>query len=178
MCVFVLVFYFFLGFTWILPVCIFFFFLILLLSWSLLILLLLIDDIVNDCLLIMTQWIFNIGLYAVFSFSPAPPTASSQAEPVCSSEVRLICAARCGDKGEATQTLQMSVEKGVGGVVYAGYKNQNARVKGRWDGESSRFPWCANPSDLHSCRILSFSVNGPRSHWCFMFNSGSTQLHF
>lgn len=40
-----------------------------------------IDDIVNDCFLMMNSWLFNIGLYAVFSFSPAPPVASL-AEPV------------------------------------------------------------------------------------------------
>lgn len=47
-----------------------------------------IDDIDNDCFLIMISWLFNIGLYAVFSFSPAPPTAS-EAHAVCSVEVRL-----------------------------------------------------------------------------------------
>lgn len=32
----------------------------------------------NDCfpMMIMISWLFNIGLYAVFSFSPAPPTTS------------------------------------------------------------------------------------------------------
>ena len=34
----------------------------------------------------------NTGLHAVFSFSPAPPVAS-EADPVCSDEVRLSRAA-------------------------------------------------------------------------------------
>lgn len=52
-----------------------------------------IDDIDNDCFLMMILWLFNIGLYAVFSFSPAPPT-SSKAEAVCSLEVHFSRAAR------------------------------------------------------------------------------------
>lgn len=72
-----------------------------------------IDDIDNDCFLMMISWLFNVGLYAVFSFSPAPPTAS-EAEAVCSLEVRLSCAAR------PYETLQISVEKAVWGVPYVG----------------------------------------------------------
>lgn len=34
------------------------------------------DDIVDDCFLIMILWRLDIGLYAVFSLSPAPPTPS------------------------------------------------------------------------------------------------------
>lgn len=52
-----------------------------------------IDDIDNDCFLMTISWLFDIDLYAVFSFSPAPPTAS-EAEAVCSLEVRLSHAAR------------------------------------------------------------------------------------
>lgn len=72
-----------------------------------------IDDIDNDCFLMMISWLFNIGLYAVFSFSPAPPTAS-KTEAVCSVEAGLSRAAR------PYETLQISVEKAGGGVLYVG----------------------------------------------------------
>lgn len=52
-----------------------------------------IDDIDDDCFLMTISWLFNIGLYAVFSFSPAPP-AASEAETVRSVEVCLSRAAR------------------------------------------------------------------------------------
>lgn len=70
-----------------------------------------IDDIDDDCFLMMILWLFNIGLYAVFSFSPAPPTAS-EAEAVCSLEVQYTSAVQQGH----TQTLQISVEKAGGGL--------------------------------------------------------------
>lgn len=38
--------------------------------------------------MMLISWLLNIGFYAVFSFSPAPP-AASKAEPVCGLEVRL-----------------------------------------------------------------------------------------
>lgn len=56
-----------------------------------------IDDKNNDCFLMMMKisWLFNIGLYAVFSFSPAPPTTSeAKADRGRVPEVRLSCAAR------------------------------------------------------------------------------------
>lgn len=37
-----------------------------------------VDDIDDDCFLMMISWLFNIGLYAVFSFSPAPPLPPRQ----------------------------------------------------------------------------------------------------
>lgn len=64
-----------------LPVCIFFYFIIVMEFAD--IVAVIIDDIDNDCFLMMISWLFNIGLYAVFSFSPAPP-AASEAEAVCS----------------------------------------------------------------------------------------------
>lgn len=71
-----------------------------------------IDDIDNDCFLMMMMilWLFNIGLYAVFSFSPAPPTAS-EAEAVCSLEVHLSRASR-----PYKNTAELS-EKSCGGAL-------------------------------------------------------------
>lgn len=70
-----------------------------------------IDDIDNDCFLMMILWLFNIGLYAVFSFSPAPPTAS-KAEAVCSLEVHFSRAAR-----PYKNTAELS-EKSGGGELF------------------------------------------------------------
>lgn len=57
-----------------LPVSIFIFYFIVVMKFADIVAVI-IDDIDNDCFLMMTiSWLFlNIGRYAVFSFSPAPP---------------------------------------------------------------------------------------------------------
>lgn len=106
------VFFFFLGFTY--GIASVHFYLIVVMKFADIVAVI-IDDIDNDCFLMMISWLLNIGLYAVFSFSPAPPTAS-EAEAVCGVEVGLSCAAR------PYKTLQISVEKAGERVLYVGVR--------------------------------------------------------
>lgn len=55
-----------------------------------------IDDIDNDCFLMMMMisWLFNISRYAVFSFSPAPPSTSEAKRSFRGTPQLLSCAAR------------------------------------------------------------------------------------
>lgn len=62
-----------------------------------------VDDVDDDCFLMMMMmisWLFNIGLYAVFSYSPAPPTPP-------------LHPYHC-----LRGRLQVSVEKARGGVLF------------------------------------------------------------
>lgn len=72
-----------------------------------------IDDIGDDCFLMTILWLFNLGLYAVFSFSPAPP-AASEAEAVCRVEAQYVSAAQQG----RTQTADLSRKKAGGGALH------------------------------------------------------------
>lgn len=104
--------FYFLGFTYGFAIVHFYFIVVMKFAY---IVAVIIDDI-DDCFLMMILWLFNIGLYAVFSFSPAPPTAS-EAEAVCSLEVQYASAVQQGH----TQTLQISVEKASGAALYVGF---------------------------------------------------------
>lgn len=102
------------GFTYgfaIVCVC---FIIILMSSWSLLILLPL--SLVMQMIVFWWCWWFygflNIGFYAVFSFSPAPLTAS-EAAAACRLEVRFSCRNKAIQKANK-QTLQIVLEKAGG----------------------------------------------------------------
>lgn len=112
-----------------------------------------VGDADDDCVLIIMIFMafLIIGLYAVMSFSPAPLSGSEAA-----AEVLLLQRVLLSKATHAQNTSDLS------------------NLAGLWRLCSSTPPPPAPPRCLIPNPLV---FDMPHSHWCFMFNSGSTQLH-